>query len=671
MFLLAFVLTFFWGISGHHLARDAVASGPEEMTQKIIRDLGKENPQAAAELTRIRENSDIRALSAVLYEADKRGGMAEVQHMVDRKVQHGKMPSEIRLASLAVDPNLLPDAKNRDEFLWAHGSALQLLDQDGTGKASNAYLDCLERASRTPDSWRVAKADSMAMLVYECVSTPVVREYYAQEQEWLDAIIVEVTASAAMDDTAKRALVSGVVEVAYDNRPYFKQAVEQKFDSSAFCLFSQHGDIIRQMVGLGGVPLEEALEVIFANGDFLERKKDDTPYKLAATLMNIHSEKPAVWQAARKIGLALRLHEDAPDVANQLFEKYPADDIAALLYAGYENEVVFAAAAVVKFGDLAIYILNKFEGSRKFHEALKRNVGPRLIPYVAKFGDKGVERLEEDQGWLDKYFLKDGTPKEKEWWTQIPGGGMADVARNWAKGFPNEWSELGWAALDVADAALAVATFGGSEVVTETVKESGEVVVKNLAKAEAKREILRAGQRRATKNGARKAAQNESQSLLRRAINEGAKFGRVVTRLPGKAWRITVAVGRTARVAAEKVLIAAKKFHGTWVAVPVAYRKFVYRSLLAVGLFVTISERTIPALGKIGAAAGKFVDDAIKDIGQAVRQGLKEGFDMVLGGKGGKANRWLSWIIYLVVLGGLVIVSWKLCPIGKGRLRYV
>jgi len=493
-FLFAFALTFCWGITGYRLTRESMASGPEETTQKYIRELGNENPQAAAELTRIRENSDIRALAAVLQEAEKRGGLAEIQHLVDRKVQHGRTPWEIRLASLAVDPNLLPAAGSRDEFLSAHGSALQLLDQDATGQATNAYLDRLEQASRTPDSWRIAKGDSMAMLVNDCVSSLELREFYEHEQEWLDSIIVEVVASADMEDSEKRALVSDVVEVAYDNRPYFKQAVEQKLGDGAFFLFSQHGDVIRRMSGVGGVPLAEVLEVIFANSDFLERFKSDTPEKLAARLVYIRSHKPAVWQAARNISLALRLNEDAPDVADQLFEKYAADDIAALLYAGFENEVVFAAAAVAKFGDLAIYILHHYEGSRQFHEALKTNVGPRLIPYVAKFSDQGIERLKENQGWLDKYFQKDGTPKDEEWWTQIPGGGAADVVRNWAKGYPNEWSELGWAALDVADAALAVATFGGSEVVTETVGEGGKVVAKDVAKAEAKREILRAGE---------------------------------------------------------------------------------------------------------------------------------------------------------------------------------
>ncbi len=352
-------------------------------SRTIIKKLEAENPHGAAELTRIRENSDIRAVAAVLRDTEARGGIAAVQHLVDRKVEQGNTPGEIRLASLAVNPNLLPDGPSREEFLSAHVSALQLLDHDETGVTTSAYLDRLERAAGAPDSWRVAKSNPMGMLVSDHVSTPSLREYYEQEQEWLDPVIVDVTSRSLMNDEGKGAQISDVVSVAYDNRPYFKQAVtEQRLNGAAFFLFGRYGDAIsRTSSEAGGVPLGEVLEVIYANNDFLERFKDDTPDVLAGRLVTIYNNKPAVWRAARRMSLALRMNEDAPQVADKLFEKYTADDIAAMLYAGYENELVFAAEAVAKFGDLAIYILSHYEESRRFHEALKVNsVGVRLIP---------------------------------------------------------------------------------------------------------------------------------------------------------------------------------------------------------------------------------------------------------------------------------------------------
>ncbi len=131
--------------------------------------------------------------------------------------------------------------------------------------------------------------------------------------------------------------------------------------------------------------------------------------------------------------------------------------------------------------------------------------------------------MEKNKAWLDKYFQPDGTPKEEEWWTQLPGGALVDVTRNWAKGYPNEGSELGWAALDAADAALAVASLGGSEVLTETAKEGGELVTKRVAKAEAKREVFGAGQRRA----ARDLAQRGARELQGRNLNPSC----------GRPWR--------------------------------------------------------------------------------------------------------------------------------------
>ncbi len=108
-----------------------------------------------------------------------------------------------------------------------------------------------------------------------------------------------------------------------------------------------------------------------------------------------------------------------------------------------------------------------------------------------------------------------------------------------------------------------------------------------------------------------------------------------------------------------------------WRAVPSAYRRIVYRSLLAVGLFLTICERTIPSLGKIGQAAGNFIGALVKNSGIAMAEGLKAAIEAVLGLTAGETPRWLSWIIYLLVAVLLAAVSWELCPLGKGRLRYI
>src|SRR5204862_598972 len=81
------------------------------------------------------------------------------------------------------------------------------------------------------------------------------------------------------------------------------------------------------------------------------------------------------------------------------------------------------------------------------------------------------------------------------------GGGAANVARNWANGVPCEWGELGWAALDVADAALLVASLGSSATVTESGKEALKVTAKKVIRnTQTKRsEERRVGKERGTR----------------------------------------------------------------------------------------------------------------------------------------------------------------------------
>ena len=181
-----------------------------------------------------------------------------------------------------------------------------------------------------------------------------------------------------------------------------------------------------------------------------------------------------------------------------------------------------------------------------------------------------------------------------------------------------------------------------------------------------------AGESRAIRelNGARGIAREESQSLLRRAVAQGVRLAQL-TGPAGKVWRFTASAGRMALVPAEKVLEAAGELNKAWRAVPAVYRKIVYRSLLAVGLLVTISERTIPALGKIGEAAGKFVGEVAKNTASAMAEGLRAAVEKVLDLPHGHSGRWLPWTIYLAVLALLGIMSWKLLPIGKRKLRYV
>jgi hypothetical protein len=664
-----------WVMRGGHLC-DRIEGSPESLADREVRKitdrLAAENPQAAEELARLKEARDVRAVAATLRDAETRQGLSGVSSLVERYQRTQQVPYEIRLSSLAADPRRLTSLDEREAFLWAHGSAMQVLATTLDATALDDYLQRVERASRDPETWRLAKSDALAMLVWEQVTEADLRRYYEEERDWLAEVLVQLAAMVEGDAADQGRIVADGLRVAHRFRPYFKEAIVQhNLDATVFFLFADQGEVIAKAVGAGGLPLNEVLEVMFANADYvIEQRQAKSVEGLAARFVEIRNHKPSVWKAARYSSLALRLNEDVPQHADGLLEKYGPDDIAAFLYAAYEKEVAFAAEAVVKFGDLGIYILNQYAGSDAFRQALVRpGVGPRLIPYTATFGDQGIERLEEKREWLDKYFTADGTPKEEEWWTQIPGGGAANVARNWAKGNPNEWSELGWAALDVADAALLVASFGSSAAVTTSVKEGGAAVAKTVAKSEGKRQALLSG-RAAARSAAKAAAEKESQTLLRRAMVKGLRWAAATGATAGRGWRLAAATVRVAERPVKGLLQAAKTVDRAWASVPPAIRRIVYRSLLAVGLYVTISQRTVPALDKIGAEVGKFVGQVAKNTSEALASGLSTALNELLGRTPGRLSVWLAWGLYalgLIALGGL---TWLLLPKRKGGLRY-
>lgn len=677
LFVFFGLATFAWLLLGHPLSKrvSGTHKAPSKAFLDHVTEELKEDPISAATVTKLRENKKIHelALASAIRQAELRGGLPEVRSLLKPSFQTTAVPAEVRLAMLATDPSGFPGANDREHFLHAHGSVLDVFHGTGNTATPNDYLTRLEAAHKVPSLWRRTFDNAMAFVLFDAVKDDTLRAYYEQEKDenWLEETLVQIGAMVEDDSQASdsRDLIANVLRVAQKYHPYFKQSIkDHEFDASVYFLFETHGDLIRDAIKEHAIPLSEVLEVAFANLDFLEQNRDPKQAHLAETLAHIRNEKPYVWTSARQSAFALRLNEDVPQHAEALLKTYSGDDIAVLLYAGYENEVVYAADALAKFDDLAVYILCHYQDTPKFREALTRpGIGPRLIPYVAAFGDEGLDRLAANEAWLDKYFFPDGTPREKEWWTQIPGGAALDVARNWTNGHPNEWSELGWGALDVADAALLIASFGTSSAVTTPVKEGGKTVIKKVTKDQIKRNAMRAGRRQATatarKQGARAAAKQETRSLLRQFSGRGMQLFRAVRDPVSKAWKMTLAFGKPVVKPAEQVFSAAKKLYQSWERVSPTTKKIVYRSLLAVGLFVTITERTIPALPDIGEAAGMYVRKLVEDTAKNISEGLENTIKEFLGNGNEQLDNLFSMAVYVIGLVVLAFLTWLTRPV--------
>jgi hypothetical protein len=662
-------------------APDWLASnaGSADETERLIKKLAAEDPNAAKELTRLREKHDVRALTASFLEANNRRGTSGLRILADRARATGRAPYEVQLSEQALNPRLFSSRESRDSFLQAHGAVCQILDETyDTRKDLPDYLDRLDKAAEEPTRWRVVKDDPVALMIWDDLRDSELREFYIQERDWLAEIVVQL-APAARDSTdegqhaGRKPGPAELIALARRYHPLLKKAIaDPDVGPTVFQLFLSFGEVVRSAVNKHGLALDEVLEILYTNGDALSQNRNDE--ELAARLALLRQRKPSVWNEAREQPLALKLEADAPQYADGLLKHYAADDIAAFLYTSYPDAILPAAAAVNQYGDLAIYLLRKYsdDGQGRMPRFLNDpKIGMRVIPFLAMFGDQGLDRLQENLGWLDKHFDPDGKPKDKEWWTYIPGGAALDVARNWANGSPNEWSELGWGALDVADAALLIASFGGSSSVTiakTTVTPGGQEVVEQISKTQGRKLVRGLGRDAARKStvGMRKAAIEVARTrgpLLRRV----ARVGKTVQR----GTRYALAFGKwTIREPARRATQAARTLFAGWKSVPANVKRLVYRSLLAVGLIITLKERTLPNLGKIGEAAGEFVGEVIKDTTDDVGRGLARAVTSTLGMSG--LSRPREGIIYWIGLAVMVLAAtFILLPVlGRGRVKH-
>ena len=700
LFSLFACTTIAWAIVGYPISKSLTRSNlsPEEAVLNHIADqLVKQDPRAAAVLTRLRENKDIQtlALASAIHNAETQHGLPGVHALLSQTTPHKPIPDEVRLVSLAINPNRIDSTEARERFLNSHGSVIEILQRSGNPDAVDSYLSKLESAQRDSSLKDLPVDNAMALIVFDAVRDQSLRSFFlretadssegrSSEPNWLETTLTEIAGMVDIDDDTSdadnssdpSALIADAIAVASNNHPLFKQSIiNHGYDATVYFLFKQFGKLIEDLVNQHSIPLNEVLEVIFANQDHLEVQMSTihSTQECAAKLALLRNRKPAVWQTARQTALALRLNDDAPQHAEEILDRYRGDDIALLLYAGYENEIPFAAAALAKFDDIAVYILTHYADTPAFHEALVRpNVGPRLIPYVAKYGDQGLDRITDNQQWLDKYFLPDGTPRDKEWWTQLPGGAVIDVARNVANGHPNEWSELGWAAVDVADAALLVATLGSSATVTTAAKQGTKTVARKMTKDQVKKQVLKAGTHASSNalKGTRAEAKRVASSLLTKVSVRTTKLFHAVWLPAQKRWSLALGAVRVILRPVEKIMQAAQQLQTLWKTVSPGMRQVVYRSLLAVGLLVTLVERTLPKIKAIGEEALRFVQERISNAANQLSEGLNKTIRALIPGDPRLWLWLLPWVIYLAGLMALGGLSYT-CFNGSPRARHV
>lgn len=696
MAILSFLIliTLYWsfnGLSWYQRNKEGVTEAECKILE-LTKKLERKDPQTAAKIAQLRRSHNENALAATLMERNAIDGIDGLPRLAKEGDAY-----DLRLATFGTNPSLIANADQRGSFLHAHANHLGVfeqvrwsIDNDSLRNSlldyESRYLSVLDTATQAPDLWRRVRENPMMVYLLMNTDDPVLLDFYDKEQEWLDDVLYLLHSAIDPDDRENISLISmeshkddtigRILSTIRVNHPFFRDAVKEYLADpevdpeaglvAAFSLFENHGDTIRYCAQKKSIPLDELLDVLFANSDYCEKYADISPEQFAAKLINIRNQMPDVWKNHNR-PLVFQLSDDVPHLANSLCENYGTDDIAAFIYLNYDDAVPQTAAAIDKFGDLAIHILNKYSLSDTFRQHMTNSsLGVRIIPYVAQFEDKGLERLDENTAWLDKYFDRDGNPKEEDWWRNLPGGSAVGIAKNWATGVPSEWNEIGWAALDVADATLLVLSLGSSapasvakSSATTTTKVGSRAISKGAVSS-----VLKSGTR-STKQGARTALKSQQKSLLRQSITKSAGTSlRLVARTVGESVRWVAQTSKilvgSAKWVADRTYQAAKSINTTWKNVPPRVRRATYRALLTTGLAVTLIYRTFPLirdqLPVLGQKIGEFMGETVQTAGETVAAMLNGFLEKMLGPVQ-EVGTFRARTLYLIVLILLLAVT--------------
>ncbi len=481
---------------------------------RFLDDQARNNPALADELARLRmSHGDLAVASKLKMDADVAARKLNVPPLAEQLARHEPI-HEITLIGLATSTGMRVDDPVFEEFLTNYDQAIRLMP-DSAARAD--ILSQLEQVARSPEDWRVVRQGFDTLLVWHATrQVPALWEFYKAEHDWLAEPLMEcaLLEAAAADETlavdenaSGGARVCALLAAVQNHRDLVQQARDVMPEELGLVLhvFEGYGDVLELAQGRYGLPLDETLEVIYANPGSLDSlgKEAGTGHagveQQAALLDTIYKSNSNIWKHARTTPLALQLFLDAPTSADKILEDF-GDNPGFLLQfyeayrerngeteGGEHGDPVFAnaAASLAKFGDLAAITLFEYRDNPYFRDALgNKDIGPRIVPFVARFPDK-LTAASKDPGYVNKHFDGEGKAIDDErWWEALPGGSIAKVAKNWGSGYPCDWSELGWAAFDVVDVGLIFFTAGTSKVITggakAGIKTTGKLAGRSL-----------------------------------------------------------------------------------------------------------------------------------------------------------------------------------------------
>lgn len=323
---------------------------------------------------------------------------------------------------------------------------------------------------------------------------------------------------------------------------------------------------------------------------------------------------------------------------------------------------------------MAIYASERLGGDARFAGIVAKDW--RAVPYLAKHMEEGLRKLAPlDQQTmakvLDDELTAEGWPRSDGWWEYLPlVGSAAKLFRDLYTGRPIEFADVGWAAWEIMDIALIVASMGGTAAVEGSLKAVS-------AGAKMVSAGVRTGKRGlyglVHKAGAETARKGVN-TARRTALSRGGKTSGMAARLTqvSTAMALPMAsrpfIGRAIRMVKGTCRISAtvlQKMGQTLLASPLLCR------LAGVTMLsLEVYYRTYPHLPEIVEGLGDALWQAVKQAAEnapeqidryfkALRQSVLPEHENAFTWTMLPWETWLSWALALVALILSVRMGWR------------
>ena len=277
----------------------------QQTTDKVIRnqiaELERRNPEAAAELAKMRADHDHVALAATLQGRQQHEGLNGLARLAEyRNNPDSPQFYDLRLADFVAKTQFV-SRQQRSDFIYAHGIPMQAqqvflngLDVPLTHSSINDYFHTLEQAAQDNNLWNRVRDNPMMVFLLQQNVEPELLDFYDAEKDWMDDVLFLIFSAGNADD-GDELTPQSILQTLKKSHPHFKNALndtlstpENDVDTTVctlYALFANYGDIFRHCIESGFMSITELINVVFANQDWFDKHANLRSEDLAKRLI--------------------------------------------------------------------------------------------------------------------------------------------------------------------------------------------------------------------------------------------------------------------------------------------------------------------------------------------------------------------------------------------------